>query len=187
MWNNRLKHELLILCVLVIGVAQASMLRVDTPSNTIVVTHKVKQKVINNVPIYIPVVLKKYDQRQIACMTTNAYYEARNQPTKAAIAIADVVMNRVRASQFPTSECKVVYQRIGNVCQFSWVCAPHKPITNWILYGKLYYICENVYVGNIVDLSRDALYYKSTKIHPEFFKGLVKTVVIGDNVFYKQH
>ena len=65
-------------------------------------------------------------ERQLGCLAKNIYYEAGGEPFEGKIAVAQVTMNRVASSQFPSDVCKVIYQKNifyeRVVCQFSWVC-----------------------------------------------------------------
>ena len=44
------------------------------------------------------------------CLALNMYYEARNQGTAGAIAVTNVVLNRVNDERFPNTICEVVKQ-----------------------------------------------------------------------------
>lgn len=45
------------------------------------------------------------------------------------IAVAHVVLNRIKSSKFPETICGVVKQKVAGVCQFSWVCVKMKTRT----------------------------------------------------------
>jgi len=79
-------------------------------------------------------IAKVVDPVQLACMAKNIIYEAGSEPFLGQVAVARVVMNRVRHG-FGNNPCKVIYQanvitRVDEdgevtkikVCQFSWVC-----------------------------------------------------------------
>jgi spore germination cell wall hydrolase CwlJ-like protein len=79
-------------------------------------------------------VAKVVDPVQLACMAKNIIYEAGSEPFLGQVAVARVVMNRVRHG-FGSNPCKVIYQanvitKVDEdgevtkvkVCQFSWVC-----------------------------------------------------------------
>ena len=89
------------------------------------------------------------DPKQLECMARNIYFEANNQSKAGMIAVARVVINRVKDRRFPDTVCKVIYQgpireswktavdptlddsdRIfypkRNMCQFSWYCDGRK-------------------------------------------------------------
>ena len=79
------------------------------------------------------------------CLAMNVYHEAKNQPFEGQVAVAQVVINRVRDERFPNTICEVVeqgptyeswktrndaslsekervYWPVKNRCQFSWYC-----------------------------------------------------------------
>ena len=62
-------------------------------------------------------------ERDVDCLAAAVYYEARGEGDDGEAAVAQVVLNRVRAPSFPKSVCGVVYQGAGSgACQFSFAC-----------------------------------------------------------------
>jgi len=61
--------------------------------------------------------------RELDCLSTAVYYEARGEPVDGQAAVAQVVLNRARHPAWPNSVCGVVFQAgAPGVCQFSFVC-----------------------------------------------------------------
>lgn len=58
------------------------------------------------------------------CLALAIYHEARGEPTDGQVAVAYVILNRVRSRSYPSSVCGVVYQNAHrrNRCQFSFAC-----------------------------------------------------------------
>lgn len=58
------------------------------------------------------------------CLAEALYFEARGEPLAGQAAVAEVILNRVDAAQFPGSVCGVVRQGAGSGrgCQFSYAC-----------------------------------------------------------------
>ena len=58
------------------------------------------------------------------CLATAIYFEARSEPESGQIAVAQVVLNRVKNPAYPNTVCGVVYQNKDkrNRCQFSFAC-----------------------------------------------------------------
>jgi spore germination cell wall hydrolase CwlJ-like protein len=56
------------------------------------------------------------------CLTTAVYFEARSEPVLGQLAVATVILNRVKSSN--SSICGVVYKGAAhfNACQFSFAC-----------------------------------------------------------------
>lgn len=72
-----------------------------------------------------PIVVEKspyLTEKEVNCLATAIYYEARGESALGKKAVATVVMNRVYSEEFPSTPCNVVYQKRGSTCQFSWVC-----------------------------------------------------------------
>src|SRR5690606_13502921 len=58
------------------------------------------------------------------CLATAIYFEARGEAYRGQVAVAQVVMNRVKDHRYPSTICGVVYQNQTkrNACQFSFAC-----------------------------------------------------------------
>ncbi len=58
------------------------------------------------------------------CLARAVYFEARSESELGQLAVAKVILNRVRNPDYPKSICGVVYQGSGsrNSCQFSFAC-----------------------------------------------------------------
>lgn len=58
------------------------------------------------------------------CLSEAVYFEARGEPVRGQIAVAQVVMNRVFSGFYPNTVCGVVYQNAHRhlACQFTFAC-----------------------------------------------------------------
>ena len=58
------------------------------------------------------------------CLANAVYFEARGEPVRGQIAVAQVVMNRVFSPFYPNDVCDVVYQNANRhlACQFTFAC-----------------------------------------------------------------
>src|SRR3569833_1823243 len=58
------------------------------------------------------------------CLANAVYFESRDEPVRAQIAVAQVVLNRVFSPFYPKTVCGVVYQNAGRhlACQFTFAC-----------------------------------------------------------------
>ena len=58
------------------------------------------------------------------CLSTAIYFEARGEPVRGQIAVAQVILNRAFSGHYPDTVCGVVYQNSHrhNACQFSFTC-----------------------------------------------------------------
>ena len=75
-------------------------------------------------------VAQEEEAKQVQCLATNIYYETMASSLIDAMAVTDVVLNRVKHKKYPDTPCEVVHQSylndkgepLLNKCQFSWYC-----------------------------------------------------------------
>jgi len=142
---------------------------------------------VDVVPVEKPI---NISSEELTCLTKNIYWESKNQSVTGQIAVAHVTLNRTMEKEFPRSICGVVKQKIGDVCQFSWVCSNiiknkhHDPI----LFAKAQDVAQQAlrlyYQGH--DVTNGSLFFHARYVNPGFFKGLTKVVQIDDHIFYKR-
>jgi len=132
----------------------------------------------------------------LVCLALNIYHEARDQPFVGQVAVAQVVMNRVRDDRYPDDVCGVVYQGptyswkpdfpVRHRCQFSWYCDGKSDKTRDTEAWEIaMLIATGVYNGNLGDFVEGATHYHATYVLPEWAETKTKTVQIGDHVFYR--
>lgn len=143
-------------------------------------------------------VVPLFDPLQLECLAKNIYYESRGESVKGQIAVARVVMNRVKHHSFGNTPCKVINQasfvevlndegeaQRVKVCQFSWVCDPRPPINkNNSQYRLALKIAQDVllYDAHSDLLPRNTLFFHSVNVNPNW--GYKRVAVIGNHVFY---
>ncbi len=68
--------------------------------------------------------LVEAQERELNCLATAIYFEARGEPEVGQVAVAQVILNRVNSRRYPKSVCGVVFQnsKWRNRCQFSFAC-----------------------------------------------------------------
>ena len=116
------------------------------------------------------------------CLAEAIYHEAGAEPTAGKIAVAHVILNRVHSNLYPSTICKVVYQRgyRNRGCQFSWSCR-HHATPKGINWQQSQQIATLVLSNQTQDLSKGALSFNNKR---HGFRRLRKTVVIGNQAFY---
>ena len=137
------------------------------------------------------VVSIKTREKQLDCMAMNIYREAGYEPFEGKVAVAQVVMNRVKSGKFGQDVCGVVYQKNvimeKVVCQFSWACdsaAKTRPVNN-AAYTESMEVAKKVLLeGFTLSVLKDALYYHANYVNPKW--PLEKIGQIGNHIFYKQ-
>lgn len=136
----------------------------------------------------------KYKNKQIECLADNIYHESKGESFDGKIAVAFVTINRAKSDLYPNDICGVVKQRNSRTCQFSWYCEEEKfshsrkdTLTKKkeFVYNESLKIAQFVYENHdkIKDPTKGALFYHAKYVKPKW-KNLVKTVVIGNHIFY---
>ena len=128
-------------------------------------------------------------ERQLACLATNIYREAGNEPFEGKVAVAQVTLNRTQNPSFPSDVCGVVYEKTvimqKVICQFSWHCdtaVTRRPI-NAIAYDESMEVAKKVLLeGFRLSTMTTALYYHADYIDPKW--GKQKVGKIGHHIFY---
>ncbi len=96
-------------------------------------------------------------------------------------------MNRLGHEGFPDTICEVVRQgREEGACQFSWWCDGRPDDAQESeAYSAAKEIARKVLNKEIPDRTGGALYFHQGKIKPDWSAKYVKTVEVGEHVFYK--
>ena len=137
------------------------------------------------------------ENKQIACLAKNIYFEAAVESTAGKLAVAHVTHNRVSSHHYPDSYCKVIYEGKHfasgfpkrDRCQFSWYCdgrhdSPY-PGPTWQKVQDLasYYYAN---ADDLRDITDGATHYHADYIDsPRWAKYKKKTVKIDTHIFYR--
>jgi len=132
----------------------------------------------------------------LVCLALNVYHEARSQPFIGQVAVAQVVMNRVRDDRYPDNVCDVVYQGqtyswkpdfpVRNRCQFSWYCDGKSDTPkDKEAWERARLVSHGVYNGNLDDFVEGATHYHAHYVRPEWAETKTMVVRIGDHIFYR--
>jgi spore germination cell wall hydrolase CwlJ-like protein len=123
----------------------------------------------------------------MACLAKAVYFEARGESIEGQIAVAQVVMNRVKA-ETNTTICQVVYRghERGEKCQFSFACHAHKtPPETSHLWQQAQWIAEEVTTGRAwLRELKLAKHYHTVQVQPVWRLGLRPARRIGQHIFY---
>jgi spore germination cell wall hydrolase CwlJ-like protein len=118
------------------------------------------------------------------CLTEVVYYEAPNESYEGKLAVATVVMNRVKSKSFPSSICGVVYQRNPRGCQFSWVCMP-RPKHGTAAFKAATTVAQDVLKnGTRLGSIRNAMFFHNTTMTPYWAESMTFIQQIGNHLFY---
>ncbi len=128
------------------------------------------------------------NQREHDCLAQTIYYEARGETQRGQLAVAEVVMNRVRSPHYPNSVCSVVYQghERATGCQFTFTCdgsLNHRPRGR--AWDRAKRLATAVMLGYTRPITQRATHYHTTAINPVWSAGLVETTKVDSHVFYR--
>jgi spore germination cell wall hydrolase CwlJ-like protein len=126
--------------------------------------------------------------RERQCMAEAIFYEARSEALSGQLAVAEVVLNRVRHRAYPDTVCEVVYQgsERSTGCQFTFTCdgsilrAPYG--RGW---ERAQLVAEHALIGFARPVTNRATHYHTTEVDPYWNDSLVRTRRIGSHVFYR--
>ena len=125
--------------------------------------------------------IAKTSTRDISCLATNIYHEARSEPIEGQIAVAQVTVNRVKNKhQFANTVCGVVFER----AQFSWTLGKPKRVTDKKAWETAVQVARVVLTHSHPVPKLNALFYHTTKIKPRWAKHKRVLTRIGNHVFY---
>lgn len=127
-------------------------------------------------------------EKDLNCLGLAIYYEARSEPLSGQLAVAQVVLNRVRHPAYPDNICDVVFE--GSTrhtgCQFTFTCDGSMAITprraGWQRSRKA---AIHAMLGmSDVTIGR-ATHYHTVAVRPYWSSTLLRTANIGTHIFYR--
>ena len=123
----------------------------------------------------------------ITCLARSIYWEANRKDNAEMEAIANVVMNRLGHKGFPNTICGVVKQgHEQGTCQFSWWCDGRSDDAREDEpYSHAKEIARKALNRQIKDPTDGALYFHNRKVTPNWSSEYIRTVEVGEHVFYK--
>jgi N-acetylmuramoyl-L-alanine amidase len=116
----------------------------------------------------------------LACLAKVIHHEAANQPLKGQLALAQLIMNRVKSPLFPKTVCSVVNQH----GQFFHTAAYHPKAgdTRWHTAVGIARIARE---DAEPALAPGALFYHASYVRPYWAHRRVEVARIGQHVFYR--
>jgi spore germination cell wall hydrolase CwlJ-like protein len=123
------------------------------------------------------------------CLAAAIYFEARGEPVRGQMAVAQVVLNRAFSGYYPATVCGVVYQNAHrhHACQFTFACDGHrdvvrepeameraKKIAAETLDGKLW----------LPEVSK-ATHYHAYWVRPGWVREMTRMYKLGVHTFYR--
>jgi len=123
------------------------------------------------------------------CLAEAIYFEARGEPVRGQMAVAQVILNRAFSGKYPNTVCGVVYQNAHRhlACQFTFACdripdvirepdmwERAKTIASEMLDGKLW-----------LDEVGKATHYHAYWVRPSWVREMHKMHKLGVHTFYR--
>jgi spore germination cell wall hydrolase CwlJ-like protein len=125
--------------------------------------------------------------KETRCLAQNIYFEARGESDFGQLAVGLVTMNRVHSRKYPSSICRVVWQRR----QFSWTHdgKSDRPVDR-AAWKKAIKIAKHIHENyslmreRNLDYTKGALHYYAPDLaNPYWAKRKVATLKVGGHVF----
>ena len=129
------------------------------------------------------------------CLTTAVYFEARSESMVGQLAVAMVILNRVKASNSSSSICGVVYKGAShlNACQFSFACDGKLDLVDdaraWEtarVVTALALADDSEMKDGPMQIFATATNYHADYVDPVWSKSLTRLTKIGHHIFYSQ-
>lgn len=123
----------------------------------------------------------------LTCLARTIYWEAKGEELAGMEAVANVVMNRLAAEDFPETVCAVVQEGgESGPCQFSWWCDGNPDdVEEADRYELTLDVARRALNQELPDRTDGALHYHSADVAPDWAADLVETARLGAHVFYR--
>jgi hypothetical protein len=123
------------------------------------------------------------NDRQFQCLAEGIYFEARGEPRRGQVAVAQVIMNRVNHDEFPDTICGVVYQNQHwrNRCQFSFACdgVPER-VTERAAWDMAEGVARQVLEGrDLIETIEESTHYHATYVRPRWAPRMIRLDRVG--------
>jgi N-acetylmuramoyl-L-alanine amidase len=127
-----------------------------------------------------PALAETADDAEQKCLATAVYFEAKGEPLRGQLAVAQVILNRTHLGRFPSSVCGVVRQR----GQFSFVHGGHLPGAPRIsaAWRKAVAVARKA-AGGAEPVAARALFFHARSVSTGWHA--VRVAQIGNHVFYR--
>ncbi len=122
------------------------------------------------------------------CLARAVYFEARSEPEMGQLAVAKVILNRLKDPNYPKTICGVVYQGAGrnNSCQFSFACdgLSDQPTVR-ASWKQAKRVAAKAMAGDeSIKIMTAATHYHADYVTPKWATSLKRVIKIGRHIFY---
>lgn len=135
------------------------------------------------------IAMRRVQMAEENCLARAVYFEARSESELGQLAVAKVILNRVKDPDYPKSICGVVYQGSGrrNSCQFSFACdGLPDDVKSAAAWANAKRIAQKAIGGDAqVAAIGSATNYHADYVRPAWAKNMKRLIKIGHHVFYQ--
>lgn len=180
----------------IVAYAAASEPITKAPFDAVIATGSLNQSImIPNAPathawVNKPLPASAQSASELKCLATAIYFEARGEPEDGQIAVAQVVLNRLKNPTYPNTICGVVFQNQTkrNRCQFSFACdgRPERitDMGSWKTAQALAKRTVEQQADTFLEDVGSATHYHATYVRPRWARRMTQTDKIGRHIFY---
>ncbi len=119
------------------------------------------------------------------CLRRAIYFESRGEALQGQFAVAEVILNRVDAPNFPKSVCNVIHAAGGGECAFSYICdGVADDMHDQDAADRAGRIARVMLDGAPRTLTLGATFFHARWSRPTWGH-VVETAAIGGHLFYK--
>jgi spore germination cell wall hydrolase CwlJ-like protein len=172
------------------GAAIEAVIRPKLDPGSIVLVPKVDA---NHAWVNNPIPTSARSKSETKCLATAIYFEARGEPERGQLAVAQVVLNRLKNPAYPKTVCGVVYQNknMRNRCQFSFACDGIKDrISDAASWKEAQTLASEVVNDDRTMFQSDvgtSTHYHANYVRPRWARHMKKMQKIGRHIFYKTY
>jgi spore germination cell wall hydrolase CwlJ-like protein len=128
-------------------------------------------------------------QAEENCLARAVYFEARSESALGQMAVAKVILNRVKSPNYPNTICGVVYQgsQRRNSCQFSFACdGQPDDVRQPGAWAQAKHIAQRAIKGDpgVAAKLGGALHYHADYVKPKWARSMRKAIKVGRHIFY---
>lgn len=124
------------------------------------------------------------------CLAEAVYWEARSEPERGQVAVAQVVLNRAVSGFYPRDVCGVVYQNAHRylACQFTFACEGRRSLvpTEAGPWSRATAIASQMMRGRLwLPEVGHATHYHANYVRPWWARSMNRLQQIGLHIFYR--
>ena len=148
-------------------------------------------------PVYASEELSDNEYQERTCLVEAIYFEGRSEKVLAQLAIANVILERVRLRNYPNTVCKVVRQGkyyksnpIRNKCAFSYWCdGKSERMYNKRAKETAIKVAAMAMKGMLVETTLEATHYHTRAVSPYWSRHerLIYLGSLGSHLFYTEN